>query len=92
MATPKYVWLPTTLCSHFAHNGKFFSPTLYTYPMTTATQNHTEGTTAPDLTTTAGKLADLRSRLAETNAPMGQAAIERSHDAGKNTARERIED
>ena len=91
MATPKYVWLPTTLCSHFAHNGKFFSPTLYTYPMTTATQNHTEGTTAPDLTTTAGKLADLRSRLAETNAPMGQAAIERSHDAGKKTARERIE-
>ena len=59
--------------------------------MTTATQNHTEGTTAPDLTTTAGKLADLRSRLAETNAPMGQAAIERSHDAGKKTARERIE-
>lgn len=45
----------------------------------------------PDLTTTAGKLANLRSRIAEAHAPMGQAAIEKSHEAGKKTARERIE-
>lgn len=49
------------------------------------------GADAPDLTTTAGKLADLRARIAETQAPMGQAAVEKSHTAGKKTARERIE-
>ena len=45
----------------------------------------------PDLSTTAGKLADLRARLAETQAPMGQAAIDRVHEKNKLTARERIE-
>ncbi|MWK60562.1 methylmalonyl-CoA carboxyltransferase, partial [Pseudomonas otitidis] len=50
-----------------------------------------QGASAPDLTTTAGKLADLRSRLAETVAPMGPASIEKVHAAGKKTARERIE-
>ena len=49
------------------------------------------GAQAPDLTTTAGKLADLRARIAETHAPMGQASVDRVHDAGKKTARERIE-
>lgn len=57
--------------------------------MTTATNTSTGET--PDLTTTAGKLADLRARLAETQAPMGQAGIDRVHDKGKMTARERIE-
>ena len=49
------------------------------------------GAQAPDLTTTAGKLADLRARIAETHAPMGQASVDRVHDAGKKTVRERIE-
>ncbi|QQU98753.1 acyl-CoA carboxylase subunit beta [Corynebacterium amycolatum] len=57
--------------------------------MTTAANTSTGET--PDLTTTAGKLADLRARLAETQAPMGQAGIDRVHDKGKMTARERIE-
>ncbi|NLZ58754.1 MAG: methylmalonyl-CoA carboxyltransferase, partial [Corynebacterium sp.] len=51
----------------------------------------TAATTAPDLTTTAGKLADLRARLSEAQAPMGQASVDRVHEAGKKTARERIE-
>src|SRR5699024_1377907 len=51
----------------------------------------TAATTAPDLTTTAGKLADLRARLSEAQAPMGQASVEKVHGAGKKTARERIE-
>ncbi|OFK33073.1 acyl-CoA carboxylase subunit beta [Corynebacterium sp. HMSC064E08] len=57
--------------------------------MTTAANTSTGETS--DLTTTAGKLADLRARLAETQAPMGQASIDRVHDKGKMTARERIE-
>ncbi|MEJ6019901.1 acyl-CoA carboxylase subunit beta [Corynebacterium sp. H113] len=57
--------------------------------MTTAANTQTG--TEPDKTTTAGKLADLRARLAETQAPMGQAAVDRVHDKGKMTARERIE-
>ena len=61
--------------------------------MTAATisQPGTAGATAPDLTTTAGKLADLRARIAETHTPMGQASVDRVHDAGKKIARERIE-
>ena len=61
--------------------------------MTAATisQPGTTGAAAPDLTTTAGKLADLRARIAETHTPMGQASVDRVHDAGKKTARERIE-
>lgn len=58
--------------------------------MTAATINEA-GAQTPDLTTTAGKLADLRARLAETQAPMGQAAVDKIHDKGKKTARERIE-
>ncbi|AGF71694.1 acyl-CoA carboxylase subunit beta [Corynebacterium halotolerans] len=45
---------------------------------------------SPDLTTTAGKLADLRGRLAETEAPVGTDAVEATHAAGDRTARERI--
>ncbi|MFC5938283.1 acyl-CoA carboxylase subunit beta [Corynebacterium choanae] len=58
--------------------------------MTTAVNNSAE-TEKPDLSTTAGKLADLRSRIQETLAPMGEASVQRVHDAGKKTARERIE-
>ena len=45
----------------------------------------------PDLTTTAGRLADLHRRLEATDAPGGTAAVERQHGRGKHTARERIE-
>lgn len=51
----------------------------------------TAAQTKPDLTTTAGKLSDLRSRLAEAQAPMGEATVEKVHAAGRKTARERIE-
>ncbi|NLD85911.1 MAG: methylmalonyl-CoA carboxyltransferase, partial [Actinomycetales bacterium] len=45
----------------------------------------------PDIHTTAGKLSELRRRLDEARAPMGQAAIDKTHDKGLMTARERIE-
>ncbi|MFM9377780.1 acyl-CoA carboxylase subunit beta [Gordonia sp. VNK21] len=45
---------------------------------------------APDIHTTAGKLADLRNRLADAEHPVGEAAVERTHAKGKLTARERI--
>ncbi|WFP17460.1 acyl-CoA carboxylase subunit beta [Citricoccus muralis] len=44
----------------------------------------------PDLTTTAGKLEDLYRRREAAEVPAGQAAVDRQHDRGKNTARERI--
>jgi propionyl-CoA carboxylase beta chain len=45
----------------------------------------------PDLSTTAGKLADLKSRFHEAVTASGQAAIEKQHAKGKLTARERID-
>ncbi|HEY5856587.1 MAG TPA: acyl-CoA carboxylase subunit beta [Aldersonia sp.] len=45
---------------------------------------------APDIHTTAGKLADLRNRLEEARYPMGAEAAEKVHAKGKLTARERI--
>ena len=45
----------------------------------------------PDLTTTAGTLADLRNRIAEARFPMGEARVEKVHAKGKKTARERVE-
>ncbi|MGW9550380.1 acyl-CoA carboxylase subunit beta [Citricoccus zhacaiensis] len=47
--------------------------------------------TEPDLTTTAGKLQDLERRRAEAALPSGQAAVDKQHDRGKHTARERVE-
>ena len=55
--------------------------------MTTASRD--EGAT-PDIHTTAGKLADLRNRLADAEHPVGESAIEKIHAKGKLTARERI--
>ncbi|WOC11173.1 putative propionyl-CoA carboxylase beta chain 5 [Gordonia sp. MP11Mi] len=55
--------------------------------MTTASRD--EGAT-PDIHTTAGKLADLRNRLADAEHPVGEGAIEKIHSKGKLTARERI--
>nr|WP_218857160.1 acyl-CoA carboxylase subunit beta [Leifsonia soli] len=45
----------------------------------------------PDLTTTAGKLADLKERFHEAVTASGEAAIEKQHAKGKLTARERID-
>ncbi|OZC63850.1 hypothetical protein CH251_26250, partial [Rhodococcus sp. 06-462-5] len=47
-------------------------------------------TTEPDIHTTAGKLADLRKRLAVAEIPSGEAAVDKVHAKGKLTARERI--
>lgn len=44
-----------------------------------------------DLSTTAGKLADFYARREHRFAPSGEAAIEKQHARGKNTARERID-
>lgn len=44
----------------------------------------------PDMTTTAGRIQDLRNRLKEAQAPVGQEQIEATHEAGRATARERI--
>lgn len=44
-----------------------------------------------DLSTTAGKLADFYARRERSFAPSGEAAIEKQHARGKNTARERID-
>jgi propionyl-CoA carboxylase beta chain len=48
-------------------------------------------TPAPDMSTTAGKLADLKVRYHEAVTASGAAAIEKQHAKGKKTARERIE-
>jgi propionyl-CoA carboxylase beta chain len=50
-----------------------------------------ESRQSPDLTTTAGKLADLKERYHEAVTASGQAAIEKQHARGKMTARERID-
>ncbi|GAC80652.1 acyl-CoA carboxylase subunit beta [Gordonia malaquae] len=55
--------------------------------MTTASR---DDSAAPDIHTTAGKLADLRNRLADAEFPVGEAAAEKIHAKGKLTARERI--
>jgi propionyl-CoA carboxylase beta chain len=48
-------------------------------------------TPAPNMSTTAGKLADLKVRYHEAVTASGAAAIEKQHAKGKKTARERIE-
>jgi propionyl-CoA carboxylase beta chain len=45
----------------------------------------------PDLSTTAGRIADLKVRYHEAVTASGEAAIEKQHSKGKKTARERIE-
>ncbi len=51
----------------------------------------TDATLTPDLSTTAGKLADLKVRYHEAVTASGETAIEKQHAKGKKTARERIE-
>ena len=46
---------------------------------------------APDLSTTAGKLADLKRRVAEVANAGSTVAVEKQHAKGKKTARERLE-
>jgi propionyl-CoA carboxylase beta chain len=48
-------------------------------------------TEAPDLSTTAGRIADLKQRYAKAVIESGQKAAEKQHAKGKQTARERIE-
>lgn len=50
-----------------------------------------ERVTEPDLSTTAGKIADLRARYAEAVTQSEEKAREKQHAKGKLTARERIE-
>ncbi|NBR24944.1 MAG: acyl-CoA carboxylase subunit beta [Micrococcales bacterium] len=45
----------------------------------------------PDLSTTAGRIEDLRNRYHEAVYASGEAAIAKQHSKGKKTARERIE-
>lgn len=44
----------------------------------------------PDLKTTSGKLQDLRNRLTEASAPLGEEAVEAVTAAGQMTARQRV--
>jgi propionyl-CoA carboxylase beta chain len=50
-----------------------------------------ENTPKHDMSTTAGKLADLRDRYHEAVFASGEAAIAKQHAKGKKTARERID-
>src|SRR6478735_4360752 len=50
-----------------------------------------EAAPAPDLSTTAGKLADLKRRVAEVAHAGSERAVEKQHARGKKTARERLE-
>jgi propionyl-CoA carboxylase beta chain len=64
--------------------------------MTSTSETHVEGHVEAkaehhiDIHTTAGKLAELRKRSAETLHPVGEAAVDKVHAKGKLTARERI--
>jgi len=58
--------------------------------MTSQAPDAADGATAPDLSTTAGRIADLKQRYHEAVTAPGEAAIEKQHAKGKQTARERI--
>ena len=45
----------------------------------------------PDLSTTAGRIADFYARREASLLPTGQAPVDRQHSRGKSTARERLE-
>lgn len=68
------------LMSKKARRGVFRFPPRHALSLTPMT----------DLSTTAGKLADLRARLSETEAPLGEEAQSQRHSEGLMTARERI--
>jgi len=50
------------------------------------------GQPTPDLSSTAGRIADLKVRYHEAVTASGEAAIQKQHAKGKKTARERIEE
>jgi propionyl-CoA carboxylase beta chain len=50
-----------------------------------------ESVTEPDMSTTAGKIQDLRNRYNEAVVEPEKVAAEKQHAKGKQTARERIE-
>ncbi|MFC4462696.1 methylmalonyl-CoA carboxyltransferase, partial [Pseudonocardia nematodicida] len=50
-----------------------------------------DGSVEPDLHTTAGKLADLYQRFDEAVHAGSEAAVERQHAKGRQTARERLD-
>src|SRR5580765_6483456 len=58
-------------------------------PMPSATPS--PATPVPDLKTTAGKLADLKRRVAEVAHAGSERAVDKQHARGKKTARERLE-
>ncbi len=51
----------------------------------------TQTVDTPDLSTTAGKLAELKRRVTEVASAGSTSAVEKQHAKGKKTARERIE-
>jgi propionyl-CoA carboxylase beta chain len=55
------------------------------------TQTESDPQTAPDIHTTAGKLADLHRRIEEAVHAGSARAVEKQHARGKQTARERID-
>jgi propionyl-CoA carboxylase beta chain len=59
--------------------------------MASPTEQRHDEPPVPDLSTTAGKLADLHARTAETLQPGPARAVERQHAKGKRTARERLD-
>ena len=58
--------------------------------MTSVQDSSAADAAAPDIHTTAGKVADLRNRLADAAQPSGPEAADRVHAKGKLTARERV--
>ena len=59
--------------------------------MSAATEPFAPGPDEPDIHTTAGKLADLYRRLDGAVHAGSEAAVERQHAKGRQTARERID-
>ncbi|MHA2788242.1 acyl-CoA carboxylase subunit beta [Corynebacterium sp. S7] len=57
----------------------------------TVSSSFTDLENIADNQTTAGKIADLKKRRAEAAQPMGEKAIEKVHEKGKLTARERLD-
>lgn len=45
----------------------------------------------PDVNTTAGKIADLKARRAEATYPLGRTPLKKVHEAGRLTARDRLD-
>ncbi|MBN9644499.1 acyl-CoA carboxylase subunit beta [Corynebacterium mendelii] len=58
--------------------------------MTPPTQTMIDVAALPGISTTAGKIADLKARRAEASVPVGVGPIQKVHSQGRMTARERI--